>query len=199
MKTAFCFDFDGTVTKEELLPLIAKEAGIYDEIEALTEATIKGIIPFNKSFMLRCRLLADINPKRVSDVVREVGLYSNIVDFIKSYSDDCFIITGNLDVWVSSLIKDIGCDYFCSTADVQNNKLIGVSDIIDKGASIAELREKYDRIVAVGDGMGDVAMFENADVGIAFGATHHPVVSLIEVSDYVVFDEVALCTLLEML
>ena len=54
--TAFCFDLDGVVTSQELLPLIAEELGYYEEIKALTDATIKGIIPFESSFRLRCRI-----------------------------------------------------------------------------------------------------------------------------------------------
>ena len=40
MKIKFIFDLDGTLTKEESLPRIAKYFHIEQDIEALTEATI---------------------------------------------------------------------------------------------------------------------------------------------------------------
>ena len=59
MKTAYCFDLDGTLTRQELLPLIASSIGLEDEISVLTEATINGVLSFDKSFKLRVRLLRD--------------------------------------------------------------------------------------------------------------------------------------------
>lgn len=61
MRTAYCFDLDGTLTRQELLPLIASSVGLEDEIEVLTQATIDGFLPFDKSFKLRVRLLRDAN------------------------------------------------------------------------------------------------------------------------------------------
>ena len=48
--SAFCFDLDGTVTRRNT-PIIAKEAGIHEEISALTTATIRGVIPFKEFFV----------------------------------------------------------------------------------------------------------------------------------------------------
>ena len=44
--TKFIFDLDGTVTKEETLPLIAKHFSVEEEIETLTKQTVMGQIPF---------------------------------------------------------------------------------------------------------------------------------------------------------
>ena len=46
MKKIFCFDLDGTITTQEILPLIAAELDLYEEISTLTQATINGLIPF---------------------------------------------------------------------------------------------------------------------------------------------------------
>lgn len=198
MRKAYCFDLDGTVTREELLPLIAKELGLFDEITALTEATIKGVIPFKKSFLLRCRLLQDIPVAKVSEIVSSVPTYAMIVDFIRENRNDCYVVTGNLDVWVKPLINALGCGFFSSKSNLNNGKLNGGIEVIDKSDAINELRKAYHTIISIGDGMGDVSMFESSDVGIAFGGTHYPIKSLIQVSDYIVFDERALCELLRM-
>ena len=48
MSSAFCFDLDGTITKDEILPILSREIGLFEEISALTDATINGVIPFRK-------------------------------------------------------------------------------------------------------------------------------------------------------
>lgn len=35
MKTAYCFDLDGTVTWDEILPVLLHHMGLYDEIEEI--------------------------------------------------------------------------------------------------------------------------------------------------------------------
>lgn len=199
MKTAYCFDLDGTVTSVEILPILAREVGYYDEISALTEATIKGLIPFESSFKLRCKILADIPVSRVQDIVREVPVFQETARFLSQRSADCYVVTGNLEVWIAPLIERLGVNLFSSTSIVENDRLIRINSVLEKGDAVETLRNRYDRIVAVGDGMGDVSMFEKSDVRIAFGGVHLPIESLVEVSDYVCFSEQALCNTLNTL
>lgn len=197
MNIAFCFDLDGTITARELLPAIAAENGLVPEMEALTDATIKGILPFENSFRLRCRLLADIPISRVHAIVAETPLFSAIVDFIRARPAQCYVITGNLDVWVAGLIARIGARAFTSEAITQGDALRGVATVLDKGCAVQEIRAHHTRIVAVGDGVGDLAMFENADLRIAFAGLHRPAPQLIESADAVCSSETALVQLLE--
>lgn len=200
MKTAFCFDLDGTVTSQEILPLLAKEIGIYEEISLLTECTMKGLIPFQNSFKLRVKLLSSISISRVVKIIDKVKLNEQIVDFIKRNKNNCFIVTGNLDVWISKLIKNkIGCEFYCSSANYKNNNILGINKIINKSDAVIELRKKYDVIVSVGDGMNDVPMFEEADIKIGYGGVHRPADAIIELSDYLTYNERGLCNILNTL
>ncbi len=200
MKTAYCFDLDGTITRDEILPVLAREIGLFEEIGALTEATIKGLIPFRKSFLLRCRLLAEIPVSRVQEIIHEqVRLYDDVVAFIQEHRKDCFVITGNIGAWVDPLLRKLDCRVFTSEAEVENDRLKSVTTVLDKGQAIQSIRSEYDRLVAIGDGMGDVPMFEHAHLRVAFGATHEPIQTLVQLSDYVVFHEASLCRLLKTL
>jgi HAD superfamily phosphoserine phosphatase-like hydrolase len=196
MKTAFCFDLDGTVTQEEILPLLAKEVNLYEEISALTEATIKGVIPFKKSFLLRCRLLNDIPVERIQNIISKVKIYQEICSFIKKNASNSYIITGNLDIWIKKIEKILPCQFYSSLGKLNPNGSISVEHVLEKGSVIEHLRKKHSKIVSVGDGMGDVPMFEKSDIRIAFGGTHKPIQSLIQHSDYIIFCERALCNLL---
>ena len=196
-RTAVCFDLDGTVTRQEILPLISKSMGIFEEVNLLTQITLKGLIPFQNSFKLRVKLLSSIPISEVKSIVNKTLLDQQIQSFIQEHKDNCFIVTGNLDVWIDDLIKEkLGCSAFSSTAEFEGDRLIGLSNILDKKDAVNSLRSQYDHIVAVGDSMNDCSMFEVADTKIAFGGVHNPVESLIKLADYVVYDANALIGLL---
>ena len=125
MKKIYCFDLDGTVTSQELLPLMAAELDLYDEISALTQATINGLIPFERSFKLRCKLLSDVPIKKVQEVAEKVKLNESIVQFIKENKDNSYIVTGNIYEWIQPIVEKIGCKIFCSKGKFTNDKLSG--------------------------------------------------------------------------
>ena len=199
MNTIYCFDLDGTITSQELLPLMAAELDLYEEISALTEATINGLIPFERSFKLRCKLLSDVPIEKVQDVANKVKLNNVIVEFIKENKDNSCIITGNIYEWIKPIVEKIGCKIFCSKGKFKNGKLIGLEKIVDKGEIIRTLNQNNKSTVAVGDGMGDVLMFQESNTSIAFGGVHEPIETLMKVSDYLVYDEDSLCRLLSTL
>jgi HAD superfamily phosphoserine phosphatase-like hydrolase len=199
MRTAFCFDLDGTVTRTEILPCIASELEISDEIATLTRATMDGHIDFIPSFRLRCLILGTIPPERISAIVDAVPLNEDVVRFIHSNSADCYLVTGNLDIWVSGIARQCGATLYSSTATFADGKL-SLDAILDKGDAVGDVRARgYDRVVAIGDGANDMPMFRAADVSIAFGGVHAPSHAAITAADYVVHEGEALCSLLEAL
>lgn len=197
-ETFFCFDLDGTVTKCEMLPLIANEVGLYEEIRILTDATIQGLIPLTGSFNLRLKLLSGIPLSTIQKVVNGVPLNKEIVKFINCNPRNCAIVTANMDLWISGLKEIINCKFYSSKIEYEQDKIIG-SQVIDKAEIVKDLKSKYKKIICIGDGMGDVGMFEQADIAIAFGAVHFPVHSLFEFSNFYVKSEDRLCQLLKML
>ncbi|WP_336333040.1 HAD family phosphatase [Pseudomonas putida] len=201
MNTAYCFDLDGTLTRQELLPLIASSVGLEDEISALTQATIEGLLPFDKSFKLRVRLLRDARLDWIHEALeRHVEFDESILAFIAAHPDQSFVVTGNLDLWVRPVLDKLGIRSFTSVARLdEQGQLDGVERILHKGDAVSSLRSRFERIVAVGEGMNDVAMFEAADWRIAFGGVHAPNKELVKLSDFVTYDGKALCRLLSTL
>ncbi len=200
MRTAYCFDLDGTVTTTEILPSIASEAGIAEEIATLTRITMEGLISFTDSMRLRTLILGQIPVGRVHEIIAQVPLDPHLGRFIAERSDDCFIVTGNLDVWVQPMLERLGCRAHTSTAHLNGQRIV-LDHILDKGDAVRQIRSGlgFDRIVAIGDGANDVPMLREADVGIAFGGVHTPTASAVGAADFVVHSGEVLCSLLKAL
>ena len=196
---AFCFDLDSTLTKEEILPVLARKIGLTEEINALTIATLQGVIPFEGSFRLRCKLLKDIPISMINQCTKDILLFEKIVSFIKKNSNNCFIITGNLDIWLKDLLSRIPCKFFSTTANYIGDQLINVQNIINKADIVKKIKKDYSKVITIGDGMGDVSMFRTADIKVAYAAVHKPPLALLNLSNYVSFSEDSLCNLLNTL
>ena len=196
---AFCFDFSGTITKEEIVPALGKELGIFEEIQMLTEATSNGEIPPLNSFSLRFNLIKDLDLYKSQEIISNIELNQKILEFIKKNSENSFIITSALDVWIKKLKNRIPCKFFSSIAKLENDKIVGIGNFLNKAEAINQISSEFDEIIAIGGDMGDVEMFQVADRSIAFLKSHKPIQSLIEESDFVTFSEEGLCNILNTL
>lgn len=197
--TAFVFDLDGTVTRQELLPIIATQLGVSSEMRLLTELTLNGSIPFEDSFRLRCAILKSVPISEVRSLVADVELDPDIVQFIAENQNRCFIATGNLDCWIEPIITRLGCKAFTSEAVVEGDELKAVHKVLRKNTAIQTLKDSFERVIAIGESVNDLPMFEVADVGIAFGGVHSPSDSIIRASSYVTYSGESLCRLLNTL
>ena len=197
--TKFIFDLDGTVTKEETLPLIAEHFSVQEEIEKLTKQTVMGHIPFVESFIRRVFILGKLPVDEIDELLAGVALHTDVVAFIKKNSAHCAIATGNLSCWVAKLVAEIGCEVYCSEGMIENNRVVELTDILKKENIVERYRAEGCRVVFIGDGNNDVEAMRTADVAIASGLTHAPTAGVISVADYLVLNEVALCRQLNQL
>lgn len=197
--TKFIFDLDGTLTKQETLPLIAKHFKIEEEIISLTNETIQGNIPFVESFIKRVYILGKLPVNEVSDLLKNVPTYPLIEEFIQQNKDNCIIATGNLECWVKKLISKFGCKFYCSDGIIQDNKIKKLTKIQHKEDIVDLYKASGERVVFIGDGNNDVEAMRKSDISIASGLTHTPANSVLSCADYLVFNEEALCRQLNQL
>ncbi|WP_037354232.1 HAD-IB family phosphatase [Selenomonas sp. FC4001] len=193
MKPQFLFDLDGTITKIETLPLIAEYFSVSEEISGLTKKTIEGKIPFIESFIKRVFILRNLPISQVRNLLYNVELYSEVVDFIKKNSNCCSIVTGNIFDWVEPLAGRVGCKLYASEANVDSDKIIKLEKIIKKEDIVEYYQKQGCRVVFVGDGNNDAEAMRMADIAIASGLTHQPAMSAIAAADYLVYEEKTLC------
>lgn len=195
----FLFDLDATVTKEEILPALAEQVGLLEEMREMTEKTMRGEIPFQSSFQARVEMLKTIPVSRVAEIVEKTPLNEELVQFIRTHASRCYIVTGNIDVWIEKLIKRIGLPMshcYCSSASVSDDYIISVNSVVDK-EKIA--KQFVVPVVAVGDGSNDAEMVRLADVGIGYGGVRPVAYSLMCNATHVICDEHRLCSFLHML
>lgn len=195
----FLFDLDGTVTSMETLPLIAEHFGVQDEIMELTRQTVQGNVPFIESFIKRVGILGKLPVSEVNDLLTDVPLYPQLHDFIAANKEHCVIVTGNLSCWCEGLMKRIGCEYYCSEGEVEANQVVKINTILRKEQVVDTFKAIGETVVFVGDGNNDLEAMRHANISIAAGLTHSPAKSLFAITDYVFFNETALCRQLNLL
>ncbi len=195
----FIFDLDGTITKFETLPIIAKYFSIHEEIEKLTEKTVQGNIPFIESFIYRVMLLGKYPIDEIAQLLAQVALHEKLYAFIQDHAKDCVIATGNLFCWIEKLLTKFPCEAYFSEAEIENNQVKKIHSILRKENLVEKYKREGYHVVFIGDGNNDMEAMRKADVSIATGLVHYPASSVLSVADYAVFSEEALCRLLNQL
>lgn len=203
--TVFAFDLDGTVTESEILPRIAHELGMFEEMCELTRLALSGGMEFEESFRARFEILKKVPVERVREVVASTPLNRHICNFINTHAKSCAIVTGNLDVWIEPLKKRLGCRFFTSTSSWPGNREVPgeapeIKHVMRKDEALKELKGGRDvKIVAIGESVNDIPMFQAADTGIAYAGVHDPAPELLRFAHHTVHDGESLCRLLQTL
>lgn len=192
----FIFDLDGTITSAETLPIISKNFNVHNEMVQLTRDTVSGKIAWKDSFIYRVNLLQHISVREIDNLLEKTPVYSMIESFIRENKKHCYIATGNLDCWIDKLCKKIGCQYYSSKAIVKNDEILKISHILEKANIVQEFQKNGHRVVFIGDSNNDVNAMQEADIAIAYGASHKPSNLCLSVADHVVNSEKELVILL---
>ena len=194
----FLFDLDATISKVEILPEIARKIHKEEEMRVLTERTMQGEIPFEKSFLRRVDLLKNIPVSDVSKMIEDIPLNEKMAEFIKENAERCYVVTGNLDVWIGGLMEKLGIkDHcLCSHAIVENNAIVKVEHVIDKIKAISRFDVPF---VAIGDGNNDAEMIAAAEIGIGFGGVRDIAPAVMQTATHLVYSEDKLCQFLKQL
>lgn len=166
----FCFDLDGTLVSTPILSMVAAAADLVEEIEVLGRATDAGDLPFERSMRLRCRILADVSVSEARRRAQVATFDSDVAAVIADKAERSVVLTGLPEPWLPDLAERLGCEVVGSSAEVDDDRLVRLTEVIDKAAQVERLRERCDTVVAVGSGADDLSMLEAADVSVVFGA-----------------------------
>jgi phosphoserine phosphatase len=177
------FDMDSTLIQGEVIDELAREAGAGDQVQAITEAAMRGELDFQSSFRRRVALLQGLPESALQRVIERIPLTSGaerLVSTLKRLGYKTAILSGGFTFFGRVLQQRLGIDHLhANTLDIQNGTVTGevIPPIVD-GARKAELLQQIaaaeglslEQCIAVGDGANDLPMLRLAGLGIAFRA-----------------------------
>jgi len=177
------FDMDSTLIDAEVIDELAIEAGVGEQVAAITEAAMQGEIDFKQSFTQRMALLKGLDTSVLQSVAERLRLNEgaeHLISTLKKLGYKTAIVSGGFTFFGEYLQQRLGVDYvYANQLDIVDGLVTGQvsGDIIDGQRKAELLREiadkeglKLQQVIAVGDGANDLPMLGIAGLGIAFRA-----------------------------
>jgi phosphoserine phosphatase len=176
-------DADSTLIRNEVIELIADEAGRGPEVAAATEAAMRGEVDFAASLRSRVQVLAGVPVGAFARVLRRIEPTPGVRDLIAAVHERhgvVGVVSGGFHEVLDTVAPDLGVDRWranrLAVADgVLSGRVDG--DIVDaegKASALvewaAELGIPLPRTIAIGDGANDLRMMTIAGLGVAFNA-----------------------------
>lgn len=176
-------DADSTTLQDEVIELLAAEAGKREAVAHITEQAMRGEIDFVQSLQERVRALAGTPVSVFDSVAKNVRVtegLNELVSFVHAQRGIIGVVSGGFHEVLDVVLPDHGIDiWVANRLVVIDGKLTGelYGQIIDAEAKAATLRHwstltgiPLERSFAVGDGANDLLMMEIAGTSVAFNA-----------------------------
>jgi phosphoserine phosphatase len=176
-------DADSTLIRNEVIELIADEAGRGPEVAAATEAAMRGEVDFATSLRSRVTALGGVPVSSFARVLARIEPTPGVRELVGAVHERegrVGVVSGGFHEILDTVAPDLGVDVWranrLATAD---GALTGLVDgvIVDAEGKAAALREWADeagvplsRTIAIGDGANDLRMMAVAGLGVAFNA-----------------------------
>lgn len=177
------FDADSTLIRNEVIELIADEAGRGAEVAVATEAAMRGEVDFATSLRSRVQALTGVPVTAFARVLARVEPTPGVVELIEAIharGGVAAVVSGGFHEVLDAVAPSLGVDVWRANRLVASDgALTGVVDgaIVDAEGKAAALREwaaaygvPAARTIAIGDGANDLRMMAAAGLGLAFNA-----------------------------
>lgn len=177
------FDADSTLLRNEVIELIADEAGRGAEVAAATEAAMRGEVDFAASLRARVATLAGVPVAAFDRVLARVEPTPGARELIAAIHERggaAAVVSGGFHEILDVVAPGLGIDVWrANRLTVADGVLDGTvaGAIVDAAGKETALREwaaergvPVHRTIAVGDGANDLRMMAAAGLGLAFNA-----------------------------
>jgi phosphoserine phosphatase len=177
-------DMDSTIIGQECIDELADYAGLKPEIAAITERAMQGELDFAHALAQRVALLEGLEESVIDHCLAERIIpnpgASTLVRTMRARGAETILVSGGFTAFVAPIASRVGfARYEANVLAASAGRLSGTVEgrIIDSAAKRAALIEARERLglmeaetMAVGDGANDIAMVEEAGLGVAFRA-----------------------------
>ncbi len=183
-KKLFLADMDSTMIGQECIDELAAFVGKKAHVAEITERAMRGEIAFEPALRERVALLKGLQETVVSKVIAErITLTPGGTALVKTMrANDAYtaLVSGGFTLFTNRIAEMIGFqENRANRLIIENGCFAGavVEPILGREAKLAtlvELRSTHnlaqDETMAVGDGANDLAMLDEAGLGVAFHA-----------------------------
>jgi len=176
-------DADSTLIRNEVIELFADEAGRRAEVQAATEAAMRGEVDFAESLRTRVAALAGVSTtayRRVLERIEPTPGVRELTAAVHERGGVVGVVSGGFHEILDQVAPELGVDRWrANRLEVADDVLTGRVDgeIVDaavKATSLqdwaAELGVDPRATIAIGDGANDLKMMAVAGLGLAFNA-----------------------------
>ena len=182
-KRLVVLDVDSTLIQNEVIDLLAEQAGCGAEVSNITELAMRGEIDFEESLRQRVSLLEGLDELGVERAWQNLKLTPGARTFCRTLGRLGFttaLVSGGFSIFAERLQRELNIKHArANELEIVGGRLTGrvVGPIVTRESKANFLREiaeiegvPIDQTVAVGDGANDLDMLTIAGLGIAFNA-----------------------------
>ncbi len=176
-------DADSTLIRNEVIELLADEAGRGAQVTEATEAAMRGEVDFAESLRSRVEALRGVPVEAFARVQARIEPTPGVRELIAAVHDRggrVGVVSGGFHELLDELAPSLGVDVWrANRLATDEGLLTGCvhGEIVDAEAKAGALREwaaaaslPLDRTIAIGDGANDLRMMDAAGLGVAFNA-----------------------------